>query len=57
MKLLVLAVLAVLANAQDFKVVFENIGEATGISLYWTGAKEGFGSEMPDRGGLESFKN
>ena len=57
MKLLVLEVLAVLANAQDFKVVFENIGEASGISLYWTGTKEGLGSEMPDRGGLESFKN
>jgi hypothetical protein len=68
MKLACIALLAACVQAKDFKVVFENTGAISGLSLYWTGVKEGLGNEMPtnlsndeddteEQGGLESFQN
>jgi hypothetical protein len=67
MKLACIACIALLAacvQAKDFKVVFENNGAISGLSLFWTGVKEGLGNEIPtsftdgeEQGGLESFQN
>eukprot|EP00656_Telonema_subtile_P023749 TRINITY_DN2533_c0_g1_i1.p1 TRINITY_DN2533_c0_g1~~TRINITY_DN2533_c0_g1_i1.p1 ORF type:complete len:203 (+),score=56.27 TRINITY_DN2533_c0_g1_i1:158-766(+) len=48
--------LAALASANDFQLVFENTGNRDGISLYWSGVKEGPGAQIPGSG-LESFQS
>jgi len=66
MKLACIVLLAACVQAKDFKIIFENIGAISGLSVYFTGIKEGPGSEIPGSHdsshhdlppGLETFQN
>jgi hypothetical protein len=58
MKFATIALLTLTAGvaAKDFHLILENTGSLSGLSVYWSGIKEGQGSQIPtENKGMDTF--